>query len=131
MTLEILRTTNRNNDQKSNPLRRRANSHVPTEKFYKKRSQEKHFTHRRKFSEFPARMNGQGWFWLCAPSTRYGAQPGADVLQADGTFKRAVQKELRHNDSRITLGVYAHVIGDQQRGAVEHCSARIEEFAVT
>jgi hypothetical protein len=31
---------------------------------------------------------------------------------------------------RITLGVYAHVIGDQQRDAVENRSARIEKFAV-
>jgi hypothetical protein len=31
---------------------------------------------------------------------------------------------------RLTLGIYAHVIGNQQRDAVETRSARIEQFAV-
>jgi hypothetical protein len=29
-----------------------------------------------------------------------------------------VQKQLRHSDARITLGVYGHVIGNQQRDAL-------------
>jgi integrase len=51
-------------------------------------------------------------------------------LLADGATPAVVQKQLRHSDPRITLGVYAHVIGDQQRNAVENRSARIERFAV-
>jgi len=51
-------------------------------------------------------------------------------LLADGATPAVVQKQLRHSDPRITLGVYAHVIGDQQRSAVENRSARIEEYAV-
>ena len=39
-------------------------------------------------------------------------------------------KAATHSDPRITLGVYAHVIGNQQRDAVENRSARIEQYAV-
>ncbi len=60
-------------------------------------------------------------------SMRHGA---ASALLADGATPAVVQKQLRHSDPRITLGVYAHVIGSQQRDAVEHRSARIEQFAV-
>jgi len=60
-------------------------------------------------------------------SMRHGA---TSALLADGATPAVVQKQLRHSDPRITLGVYAHVIGDQQRDAVEHRSARIEQFAV-
>jgi len=59
-------------------------------------------------------------------SMRHGA---ASALLADGATPAVVQKQLRHSDPRITLGVYAHVIGNQQRDAVETRSARIEEFA--
>ena len=41
-----------------------------------------------------------------------------------------VQKQQRHSDPRITLGIYGHVIGNQQRDAVENRSARIEQFEV-
>jgi len=54
----------------------------------------------------------------------------ASALLADGATPAVVQEQLRPSDPRITLGVYAHVIGNQQREAVEHRSARIEEFAV-
>ena len=60
-------------------------------------------------------------------SLRHGA---ASALLADGATPAVVQKQLRHSDPRITLGVYAHVVGNQQRNAVEFRSARIEEFAV-
>ena len=60
-------------------------------------------------------------------SLRHGA---ASALLADGATPAVVQKQLRHSDPRITLGVYAHVVGNQQRDAVEIRSARIEEFAV-
>jgi integrase len=60
-------------------------------------------------------------------SLRHGA---ASALLADGATPAVVQKQLRHSDPRITLGVYGHVIGSQQRDAVETRSARIEQFAV-
>jgi integrase len=59
-------------------------------------------------------------------SLRHGA---ASALLADGATPAVVQKQLRHSDPRVTLGVYAHVIGSQQRDAVELRSVRIEEFA--
>ena len=59
-------------------------------------------------------------------SMRHGA---TSALLADGATPAVVQKQLRHSDPRITLGVYAHVIGDQQRSAVENRSARIELYA--
>ena len=59
-------------------------------------------------------------------SMRHGA---ASSLLADGATPAVVQKQLRHSDPRITLGVYAHVVGNQQRDAVENRSARIEEYA--
>jgi integrase len=60
-------------------------------------------------------------------SLRHGA---ASAFIADGATPAVVQKQLRHSDARITLGVYAHVIGNQQRDAVENRSARIEKYAV-
>jgi len=60
-------------------------------------------------------------------SMRHGA---TSALLADGATPAVVQKQLRHSDPRITLGIYGHVIGNQQRDAVENRSARIEQFAV-
>jgi integrase len=60
-------------------------------------------------------------------SLRHGA---ASALIADGATPAVVQKQLRHSDARITLGVYAHVIGNQQRDAVENRSVRIEKYAM-
>ena len=60
-------------------------------------------------------------------SMRHGA---TSALLADGATPAVVQKQLRHSDTRITLGIYGHVIGSQQRDAVENRSARIEQFAV-
>ena len=48
-------------------------------KFYKRKSQEKHFAAHRKLSDFPARVNERGCFWPSAPSTRFAAQPSAAV----------------------------------------------------
>ena len=45
-------------------------------------------------------------------SLRHGA---ASALLADGATPAVVQRQLRHSDPRITLGIYGHVIGDQQR----------------
>jgi len=60
-------------------------------------------------------------------SMRHGT---CSALLADGATTAVVQKQLRHSDPRITLGIYGHVIGNQQRDAVENRSARIEKFAV-
>jgi integrase len=60
-------------------------------------------------------------------SMRHGA---ARSLLADGATPAVVQKQLRHSDPRITLGIYGHVVGNQQRDAVEHRSARIAKYGV-
>jgi len=49
----------------------------------------------------------------------------ASALLADGVTPAVVQKQLRHSDAKITLGIYGHVVGDQQRTAVENRSARL------
>jgi integrase len=55
-------------------------------------------------------------------SMRHGA---ASALLADGASPALVQKQLRHSDPRTTLAVYAHVLGDQQRTAVQNRSTRL------
>ena len=55
-------------------------------------------------------------------SMRHGA---ASSLLADGATPAVVQRQLRHCDPRITLGIYGHVVGSQQRDAVETRTARI------
>src|SRR5258707_3738884 len=60
-------------------------------------------------------------------SMRHGA---ASALLADGATPAVVQRQLRNSDPRMTLGIYGHVIGNQQRDAVENRSARIAQFAV-
>ena len=55
-------------------------------------------------------------------SLRHGA---ASSLLADGATPAVVQRQLRHSDARITLGIYGHVIGDDQRTAVQHRSTRL------
>jgi integrase len=49
----------------------------------------------------------------------------ASALLADGASPAVVQKQLRRSDARVTLAVYAHVLGDQQRTAVQNRSARL------
>jgi integrase len=41
------------------------------------------------------------------------------LLLESGANIKVVQRQLRHSDERTTLGVYAHVVGDAQRQAVE------------
>ncbi len=60
-------------------------------------------------------------------SMRHGA---ASALLADGATPAVVQRQLRHSDARITLGLYGHVVGDQQRNAVENRATRIAEYGV-
>ncbi len=59
-------------------------------------------------------------------SMRHGA---ASSLLAEGATPAVVQKQLRHSDPRITLGLYAHVVGNQQRDAVENRADRIARYA--
>jgi hypothetical protein len=40
-------------------------------------------------------------------------------------YTAVVQKQVRHSDARITLGIYGHVVGDEQRTAVQNRSARL------
>jgi len=61
-------------------------------------------------------------------SMRHGA---ASSLLADGATPAVVQRQLRHSDARITLGIYGHVVGNQQRQAVESRSARIAKYAAS
>ena len=53
---------------------------------------------------------------------RHGA---ASSLLADGATPAVVQRQLRHSDARITLGIYGHVIGNEQRNAVQNRSSRL------
>jgi len=55
-------------------------------------------------------------------SLRHGA---TSSFLADGATPAVVQRQLRHSDARITLEVYGHVIGDEQRNAVQNRSARL------
>ena len=55
-------------------------------------------------------------------SMRHGA---ASALLADGVTPAAVQKQLRHSDARITLGIYGRVVGDAQRNAVQNRSTKL------
>jgi len=55
-------------------------------------------------------------------SMRHGA---ASSLLADGATPAVVQRQLRHSDARITLGIYGHVIGDEQRSVVQNRSKRL------
>jgi len=43
----------------------------------------------------------------------------------DGATPAVVQKQMRHSDPRITLGIYGHVIGDEQRNVVQNRPARL------
>lgn len=55
-------------------------------------------------------------------SMRHGA---ASSLLEDGATPAVVQRQLRHSDARITLGIYGHVVGDAQRSAVQNRSAKL------
>jgi len=55
-------------------------------------------------------------------SMRHGA---ASSLLAAGATPAVVQRQLRHSDPRITLGIYGHVVGDEQRSVVQNRSAKL------
>ncbi len=60
-------------------------------------------------------------------SMRHGT---CSSLLAYGATPAVVQRQLRHSDARITLGVYSHVVGNAQRDAVDLRSARIASHMV-
>jgi integrase len=51
-------------------------------------------------------------------------------MMANGVAPTVVQKQMRHSDARITLGIYGHVLGDAQRDAVKEHAERIEKYSV-
>jgi integrase len=51
-------------------------------------------------------------------------------MLAQGAAPTVVQKQMRHSDARITLGIYGHVVGNAQREAVEKHAERIEKYSV-
>ena len=60
----------------------------------------------------------------------HGGRHGAtSSMLDDGATPSVVQKQMRHSDARITLGIYGHVVGDAQRRAVESHAERVEAGA--
>jgi integrase len=49
----------------------------------------------------------------------------ASALLAGGATPAVVQRQLRHSDARITLEIYGHVVGDDQREAVQRRSTKL------
>jgi integrase len=60
-------------------------------------------------------------------AARHGAT--SEMLE-NGAAPTVVQKQMRHSDARITLGIYGHVVGNAQREAVEKHADRIEKYTV-
>ena len=60
-------------------------------------------------------------------AARHGA---TSEMMANGVAPTVIQKQMRHSDARITLGIYGHVVGDAQREAVEEHAERIEKYSV-
>jgi len=48
------------------------------------------------------------------------------LLLDSGANIKVVQRQLRHSDERTTLGIYAHVVGDAQRQAVEKIASIVD-----
>jgi integrase len=49
----------------------------------------------------------------------------AGSLLAGGATPAVVQRQLRHSDPRITLGIYGHVVVNDQRNAVQNRSKKL------
>jgi integrase len=60
-------------------------------------------------------------------AARHGA---TSEMLAQGVAPTVVQKQMRHSDARITLGIYGHVVGNAQREAVEKHAEKIEKYSV-
>jgi integrase len=61
----------------------------------------------------------------------HGARHGmtSELLEA-GASPAVVQRQMRHSDPRITLGIYGHVVGNAHRSAVEEHAKNVEKYAV-
>lgn len=53
----------------------------------------------------------------------------ASLLLRTGATPKVVQEQLRHADPRVTLGMYAHVLGDDRRNAVERVAELLRPIA--
>ena len=53
----------------------------------------------------------------------------SELLEA-GAALPVVQRQMRHSDPRITLGIYGHVVGNAHRSAVEAHAKNVEKYAV-
>jgi hypothetical protein len=47
------------------------------------------------------------------------------LLLDTGATPKVVQRQLRHADPRVTLGIYAHALGDAHREAVERVASAV------
>src|SRR5712691_6952587 len=75
------------------------------EKFYKRRSQEKHPSLGRTFSCSPAPLIEQEWFWPSAPWTRFVAQPGRAVgVFSPSGFHRIFATRPVSSETRKQIG---------------------------
>ena len=57
-------------------------------------------------------------------AARHGA---TSEMLAQGAAPTVVQKQMRHSDARITLGIYGYVVGNAEREEVEKHAERIEK----
>ena len=74
-------------------------------RFLERKSQEKYFSHRRTFSDFPAPLNERGWFWPSVPWTRFSAQPCAAIwIFSVSGFHRVVATKLVHSETDKQTG---------------------------
>ena len=75
-----------------------------SDKFYKRKSQEKHFALRRKFSDFPACSIERGCFLPSAPTARFVAQPGVAVwtFSVSGFHRVVATKPIRSETDKQT-----------------------------
>jgi integrase len=48
------------------------------------------------------------------------------LLLSSGAAPSVTQAQLRHSDARITLGIYAHIVGDEHREAVERVASILD-----
>ena len=85
-------------------MKHRIASRPHPDKFYKRKSQEKHFALRRKFSDFPAPVNERGWFWSSAPSARFVAESSAAVwtFSVSGFHRVVATKPIRSETNKQT-----------------------------
>jgi integrase len=54
----------------------------------------------------------------------------ASMLLAAGAPAPVAQAQLRHSDPRITLEIYAHVIGDSHREFVDSVAKNLDSFGL-